>query len=100
VRALRAGDYFGAKELTTRGDCQQQCLQRDHNGVLVAPVAGNPSEVSTFEARIEVRGVYGKAMVQQMMTADKQRLAMRIGKVSASEMLGIERATNNQLEIH
>jgi len=31
-------------------------------------------------------------MADQVMTADKQRLQRRIGKVSAPEMLGIERA--------
>jgi mRNA-degrading endonuclease toxin of MazEF toxin-antitoxin module len=35
-------------------------------------------------------------MADQIMTADKQRLKKRIGKVSASEMLGIERALRIQ----
>jgi len=35
-----------------------------------------------------------------IMTADKQRLKRRIGKVSPSEMLGIERAIKIQLGIH
>jgi len=41
-------------------------------------------------------GPAGKAMADQIMTADKQRLKKRIGKVSASEMLGIERALRIQ----
>jgi mRNA-degrading endonuclease toxin of MazEF toxin-antitoxin module len=35
-----------------------------------------------------------------IMTADKQRLKKRIGKISPSEMLGIERAIKIQLGIH
>jgi mRNA-degrading endonuclease toxin of MazEF toxin-antitoxin module len=39
-------------------------------------------------------------MADQIMTADKQRLKKRIGKVSPAELLGIERAIKVQLGIH
>ena len=68
--------------------------------VQVIPVTSNTSELYVFESRIEVKGAQGKAMADQIMTADKQRLKKRIGKVSPSEMLGIERAIKIQLGIH
>ncbi len=68
--------------------------------VQVIPVTSNTSKLYVFESRIEVKGARGKAMADQIMTADKQRLKKRIGKVSRSEMLGIERAIKIQLAIH
>ena len=68
--------------------------------VQVIPVTSNTSKLYVFESRIEVKGAQGKAMADQIMTADKQRLKRRIGKVSPSEMLGIERAIKIQLGIH
>ena len=70
------------------------------NRVQVIPVTSNTSKLYVFESRIEVKGAQGKAMADQIMTADKQRLKKRIGKVSPSEMLGIERAIKIQLGIH
>jgi mRNA interferase MazF len=68
--------------------------------VQVIPVTSNTSKLYVFESRIEVKGAQGKAMADQIMTADKQRLKKRIGRVSPSEMLGIERAIKVQLGIH
>ena len=68
--------------------------------VQVVPVTSNTSKLYVFESRIQVKGAQGKAMADQIMTADKQRLKKRIGKVSPSEMLGIERAIRIQLGIH
>lgn len=68
--------------------------------VQVVPVTSNITKLYVFESRIEVKGAQGKAMADQIMTADKQRLKKRIGKVSPSEMLGIERAIKIQLGIH
>ena len=68
--------------------------------VQVIPVTSNTSKLYVFESRIEVKGAQGKAMADQIMTADKQRLKKRIGKVSPSEMLGIERAIKIQLGMH
>jgi len=67
--------------------------------VQVVPVTSNVSKLYVFESRIDVKGARGKAMADQIMTADKQRLRKRIGKVSAPEMLGIERAVKVQLGI-
>ncbi len=68
--------------------------------VQVVPVTSNTSKLYVFESRIEVKGAQGKAMADQIMAADKQRLKKRIGKVSPSEMLDIERAIKIQLAIH
>jgi mRNA interferase MazF len=68
--------------------------------VQVVPVTSNTTRLYVFESRIEVKGAQGKAMADQIMTADKQRLKKRIGRVSLSEMLGIERAIRIQLGIH
>ncbi len=70
------------------------------NRVQVVPMTSNTIKLYVFESRIEVKGAKGKAMADQIMTADKQRLKKRIGKVSPSEMLGIERAIKIQLGIH
>jgi len=65
--------------------------------VQVVPVTSNTARLYVFEAPVAVKGAAGKAMADQVMTADKQRLKKRIGKVSASEMLGIEQALRIQL---
>ena len=65
--------------------------------VQVVPITSNTARLYVFEAPVNVKGVPGKAMADQIMTADNQRLKTRIGKVSASEMLGVEHALNIQL---
>jgi mRNA interferase MazF len=65
--------------------------------VQVVPVTSNTSKVYVFESRIGLKGAQGKAMADQITTADKQRLKKRIGKLSTSEMLGIERSIKVQL---
>ncbi len=76
-------------------DSSNQAMTR----VQVIPVTSNITKLYVFESRIGVKGAQGKAMADQIMTADKQRLKKRIGKVSAAEMLGIERAIRVQLGI-
>jgi mRNA interferase MazF len=65
--------------------------------VQVVPVTSNVAKLYVFESPVTVKGKAGKAMADQVTTADKQRLKRRIGKVSAPEMLGIERALRIQL---
>lgn len=72
---------------------------RSMSRVQVVPVTSNTTKLYVFESRIDVKGAQGKAMADQIMTADKQRLKKRIGKVSPSEMLSIERAIKIQLAI-
>ena len=68
--------------------------------VQVIPVTSNTTKLYVFESKIGVKGAEGKAMADQIMTADKQRLKKRIGKVSPPEMLELERAIKIQLGIH
>jgi mRNA interferase MazF len=70
------------------------------NRVQVVPMTGNVTKLYVFESRIEIKVAKGKAMADQIMTADKRRLKKRIGKVSPAEMLGLERAIKIQLGIH
>lgn len=65
--------------------------------VQVVPVTSNIERLYVFESPVSVKGKPGKAMADQVTTADKQRLKRRIGKVSAPEMLGVERALRIQL---
>jgi mRNA interferase MazF len=65
----------------------------------VVPITSNVSRLYVFEASVRVKGVTGKAMADQITTADKQRLKKRIGKVSHAELLGIERALKIQLAL-
>ena len=68
--------------------------------VQVVPVTSNTEKLYVFESPIDIKGARGKAMADQIMTADKRRLKKRIGKASPSEMLGVERAIKIQLGIH
>ena len=70
------------------------------NRVQVIPVTSNTTKLYVFESKIGVKGAEGKAMADQIMTADKQRLKRRIGKISPPEMLELERAIKIQLGIH
>lgn len=65
--------------------------------IQVVPITSNVARLYVFEALVSVKGAVGKAMADQIMTADKQRLKKRIGKASPAEMLGIERAIRVQL---
>lgn len=65
--------------------------------VQVVPITSNTARLYVFEAPVHVKGATGKAMADQIMTADRQRLRKRIGKVSPDEMLGLERALRIQL---
>jgi mRNA interferase MazF len=67
--------------------------------VQVVPVTSNVSRLYVFEAPVRVKGVDGKAMADQIMTADKQRLKRRIGRISPAELLGLERALKVQLSL-
>jgi mRNA interferase MazF len=67
--------------------------------VQVVPITSNVSRLYVFESSVRVKGVAGKVMADQIMTADKRRLKKRIGKVSQAELAGIERALRIQLAL-
>jgi mRNA interferase MazF len=65
--------------------------------VQVVPVTSNVEKLYVFESPLRVKGKPGKAMADQIMTADKRRLKKKIGSLSAAELLGLERALRIQL---
>jgi len=67
--------------------------------VQVVPITSNVARLYVFEAAVRVRGIAGKAMADQVTTADKQRLKKRIGKLSAGELQAVERALKIQLSL-
>lgn len=69
------------------------------NRVQVVPITSNVSKLYVFEAALRVRGAAGKAMADQILTADKQRLKKRIGKLTSTELLALDRALKIQLSL-
>ncbi|MGQ0655337.1 MAG: type II toxin-antitoxin system PemK/MazF family toxin [Betaproteobacteria bacterium] len=67
--------------------------------VQVVPITSNVSRLYLFEAAVRVKNMAGKAMADQVMTADKQRLKKRIGRLSPAELLAVERALRIQLAL-
>lgn len=62
------------------------------NRVVVIPLTSNTQRVYPGEALISVGDRQSKAMADQIMTADKQRLLDRIGMLSLNDMRAVENA--------
>lgn len=62
------------------------------NRVVVIPLTSNTQRVYPGEALISVGDRQSKAMADQIMTADKQRLRDRIGMLSLNDMRAVENA--------
>ena len=62
------------------------------NRVVVIPLTSNTQRVYPGEALISVGDRKSKAMADQIMTADKQRLLDRIGMLSLNDMRAVENA--------
>ena len=60
--------------------------------VVVVPLSSNVARLYPGEAPITLQGRPGKAMADQIMAADKQRLKGQVGTVSRAEMAGLEEA--------
>jgi mRNA interferase MazF len=60
--------------------------------VLAAPITSNVSRVYSFEAKLEVGGVRGKAMLDQVRCLDQSRLRGYIGAITSVEMRAVEKA--------
>ena len=60
--------------------------------VVVVPLSSNVTRFYPGEAPITLQGRPGKAMADQIMAADKQRLKGQLGTVSRTEMAGLEEA--------
>jgi mRNA interferase MazF len=60
--------------------------------VVVVPLTSNSKRQYPGEALVEVAGQESKAMVDQIMTADKARLKSQLGALSKKCMLAVEDA--------
>ncbi|HZM36781.1 MAG TPA: type II toxin-antitoxin system PemK/MazF family toxin [Burkholderiales bacterium] len=67
--------------------------------VQVVPITSNVARLYVFEAPVRIKGVAGKAMADQITTADKQRLKKRIGRLSPAELHALDRALKIQLSL-
>jgi mRNA interferase MazF len=70
------------------------------NRVVVVPLTRQTGKVYPSEALITVDAGQAKAMADQIMTASKQRLRDRAGRLSTSEMKAVEEAILLHLGIH
>jgi|SRR5579871_5013084 len=62
------------------------------NRVVVIPLTSNTQRVYPGEALVSIDERQSKAMADQIMTADKQRLRERIGMLSLNDMRAVENA--------
>jgi mRNA interferase MazF len=65
--------------------------------VQVVPLTSNTGRLYPSEAVVTVDGKDSKAMTDQIMTADKQRLKNMMGKLTREDMKSKERALKIQL---
>jgi mRNA interferase MazF len=69
------------------------------NRVQVIPLTSNVDRLYPSEAYITLRKKKAKAMADQLTTVSKKRLINRVGKVTGTELEGIERAVSIQLDL-
>lgn len=67
--------------------------------VQVVPLTSNTGRLYPSEAVVAVDGKESKAMTDQIMTADKQRLKNLLGRLAREDMKSIEQALKIQLGI-
>ena len=67
--------------------------------VVVIPLTSNISRVYPGEAIITVNGEKSKAMTDQIMSADKSRLKNKIGELSKNDMISLETAMRQFLNL-
>jgi mRNA interferase MazF len=60
--------------------------------VVVVPVTSNTGRLYPGEAMVEVGGNPAKAMADQIMAADKNRLSRQLGALSKTDILAVEDA--------
>ncbi len=72
---------------------------RNLSRVIVIPLTSNAERVYPGEARVSVAGQSGKAMADQIMTADKVHLKSRIDALSKGDVLAVELALRVQLAL-
>jgi mRNA interferase MazF len=69
------------------------------NRVQVVPLTSSSDKLYPSEAYVTFRRKRSKAMADQLTTVSKKRLRNKAGAVSATEMIGIERAISVQLNL-
>ena len=69
------------------------------NRVQVVPLTSSTGKLYPSETYVSLRGKKGKAMADQLTTVSKKRLTDQAGRVSKTEMEGIERAIRIQLDL-
>jgi mRNA interferase MazF len=69
------------------------------NRVQVVPLTSNVGRLYPSEAYVLLNGEQRKAMADQLTTASKQRLGVRIGALSSADMDSVERAVRVQLSL-
>lgn len=67
--------------------------------VQAVPVTSNTGRLYPCEAVVTVAGKESKAMAEQIMTADKQRLKERLGHLTREDMKAVEKVMKIQLGI-
>jgi mRNA interferase MazF len=67
------------------------------NRVQVVPLTSNVERLYPSEAYVDLGGTQHKAMADQIATVAKRRLLRRSGRLSASDIEGVERAIRVQL---
>jgi mRNA interferase MazF len=67
------------------------------NRVQVVPLTSNVDRVYPSESLVTLRGKPGKAMANQVATVSKTRLMNLIGRLSKSDLAGVEQAIRVQL---
>jgi mRNA interferase MazF len=69
------------------------------NRVQVVPITSKAEKLYPSEAYIIVGGKQGKAMADQLATVSKERMIKLIGRVTAAEIMEIEKAIHIQLSL-
>lgn len=65
--------------------------------VVVVPLTSNTGRLYPSEVVVTVGGQSSKAMIDQIMAADKSRLQSQLGKLTKSDMLAVEDAIKVRL---
>ncbi len=85
---------FGSEIRQTRPALilSNDAANRNQARVVVVPLSSNTQKIYPGEALVTVAGQSSKAMVDQIMAADKSRLKSQLGSVGKADMQAVEDA--------